>query len=108
MSPAGCRGECVDDGKTLAMLSWGGAGRGRGRAQEPTEMRYSPSFSVTVAACSGTTGSSYTHTIRAETENIFSIYKIFLCKIYSKRTSLFVRRNVFEALSRKQIFKTLS
>ena len=29
MTPAGCRGQCVDDGKTLAMLSWGGAGRGR-------------------------------------------------------------------------------
>ena len=30
MSPAGCRGQCVDDGKTLAMLSWGGAGAGQG------------------------------------------------------------------------------
>ena len=28
-------------------------------------MRYSPSFSVMVAACSGTVGSSYTATIRA-------------------------------------------
>ena len=35
MSPAGCRGQCVDDGKTLAMLSWGGVGRGGGGLSSP-------------------------------------------------------------------------
>lgn len=47
MSPAGCRGECVDDGKTLAMLSWGGAGRGRGHSvSSQIAVRGMHSFSV--------------------------------------------------------------
>ena len=55
---------------------WEG-GRGGDTTQYPTEMRYSPNFSVTVAACSGTTGSSYTQTIRAEICTLVSVAELW-------------------------------